>query len=396
MKDSAVWLITGGPMQKIAAKKIRLNGFQLIVSDGNSNAVCKNMADLFLNIDTFDVDSHIKACDEVLKRFDVKAVLTFAADCHLTVAKVAAFLNLPHIDPQISQICRDKFKTRELLRTSDFLQPESHMVSSFDEAKQILHSNIKKTFVLKATDNSGSRGFQIINNPNNFSIEQFQYTQKFGTTGKVILEEQLVADPTQISEASVETLWYQGQMYWINWVDRIFSRDLKFFPDVCMRTKPNEWIEIAHVNPAKRDFSSKKQVISLMQNAGRALGMHQQNWGHLLKGDIFFTESGPVILELTPRSSGGWDSSGSSVSRGADIAGGVLQMALGYPLTLDIWYRFFNYHEAERTAVVFSRIPDQAKDCIGRSCALSSGYAAVSELMNQSLKKLEKGNYVTV
>ncbi|EKD87911.1 MAG: hypothetical protein ACD_35C00147G0001, partial [uncultured bacterium] len=27
---------------------------------------------------------------------------------------------------------------------------------------------------------------------------------------------------------------------------------------------------------------------------------------------------------------------------------------------------------------------------------LSSGYAAVSELMNQSLKKLEKGNYVTV
>ncbi|OGT46368.1 MAG: hypothetical protein A3E82_04660 [Gammaproteobacteria bacterium RIFCSPHIGHO2_12_FULL_38_11] len=396
MKDSAVWLITGGPMQQIAAKTIRFNGFKLIVSDGNANAVCKNMADLFLNIDTFDGDSHIAACDEVLKRFDVKAVLTFAADCHYTVAKVAAYLNLPHLDPEISQICRDKFKTRELLRTGDFLQPESHIVSSFDEAKQILHSNIKKTFVLKATDNSGSRGFQIINHPNNFSIEQFQYTQKFGTTGKVILEEQLVADPTQISEASVETLWYQGQMYWINWVDRIFPRDLKFFPDACMQTKPNECIEIAHVNPAKRDFSIKKQVISLMQNAGRALGMHQQNWGHLLKGDIFFTESGPVILELTPRSSGGWDSSGSSVSRGADIAGGVLQMALGYPLTLNTWYRFFNYHDAERTAVVFSSISDCAQDCTGRSFALSSGYAAVSELMNQSLKKLEKGNYVTV
>ena len=395
MKDSAVWLISGGPMQEIVAKKIRSNGFRLIVSDGSSNAVCKNSADLFLNIDTFDGDSHIAACDDVLRRFDVKAVLTFAADCHYTVAKVANYLNLPHIDPQISQICRDKFKTRELLRDNGFLQPESYMVSSFDDAKQMLHSNTKKPFVLKATDNSGSRGFQIISNPKNFSLEQFRYTQQYGTTGKVILEEQLIPDPTQISEASVETLWYQGQMYWINWVDRIFPRDLKFFPEVYMQTKPNDWIEVAHVNPAMRDFSIKKQVMSLMQNAGQALGMHQQNWGHLLKGDIFFTESGPVILELTPRSSGGWDSSGSSVARGADIAGGVLQMALGYPLTLDTWYRFFNYHDGDRTAVVFSRISDCAQDCTGRSFALSSGYASVSELMNQSLKKLEKGNYVT-
>ena len=323
-------------------------------------------------------------------------MLTFAADCHYTVAKVAGYLNLPHIDPEISQTCRDKFKTRELLRDNGFLQPESYVVSSFDEAKSILHSNnIKKTFVLKATDNSGSRGFQIITNPKNFSLEQFRYTQEYGTTGKVILEEQLIPDSTQISEASVETLWFEGKMYWINWVDRIFPRDLQFFPDVCMQIKPNEWIEVAHINPAKRDFSTKEQVISLMQKAGQVLGMHNQPWGHLLKGDIFFTESGPVILELTPRSSGGWDSSGSSVSRGADIAGGVLQMALGYPLTLDTWYRFFNFHDVERTAVVFSRISDQAKDCTGRSFALSSGYAAVNELMNQSLKKLEEENYVT-
>ena len=396
MKDNAVWLISGGPMQQIVAKKIRSNGFRLIVSDGNSDAVCQNSADLFLNIDTFDADSHIAACNDVLKRFDVKAVLTFAADCHYTVAKVASYLNLPHIDPQISQICRDKFKTRELLRDNGFLQPESYSVSSFNDAKQILHSNIKKTFVLKATDNSGSRGFQIISNSNNFSLKQFRYTQQYGTTGKVILEEQLISDSTQISEASVETLWFEGKMYWINWVDRIFPRDLQFFPDVHMQTKPNEWIEVAHVNPAKRDFSIKKQVIFLMQNAGQALGMHQQNWGHLLKGDIFFSERGPVILELTPRSSGGWDSSGSSIARGADIAGGVLQMALGYPLNLDTWYRFFNYHDAERTAVVFSRISDCAQDCTGRSFALSSGYVAVSELMNQSLKKLEEGNYVTI
>src|SRR5207247_8366023 len=114
--------------------------------------------------------------------------------------------------------------------------------------------------VIKATDSSGSRGFSVIPRRQLLTREQFEYTQRMGTTGSVVLEERLEADASQISEASVETLWSQGKMYWINWVDRIFPRDLQFFSELAVRRNLNEGIEIGHINPAKHDYHVKIQV----------------------------------------------------------------------------------------------------------------------------------------
>src|SRR3990167_4107825 len=194
MKDEAVWLISGGPMQQVAAQKICDNGYQLILSDKNPNAMCRSMADLFLSIDTFDVDAHLSACKEVQAHYDIKAVMTFAADCHYTVAKLAAHLELPHIDPKISEICRDKFKTRELLLKYGLLQPESYIVSTYEEALKIIKSQSDKAFVLKATDSSGSRGFQNIGDISSFIPDSFLYTKQYSSMGKVIVEERLNPD----------------------------------------------------------------------------------------------------------------------------------------------------------------------------------------------------------
>lgn len=392
----AIWMITGGPMQVIAAKKIREKGYFLIVSDRNPKAACAPLADLFLAIDTFDVNAHLAVCDAIHKKHDIKAVMTFGADCHYTVANVAAHLGLPHINPAISSTCRDKTKTRQLLQSAGLYQPASYSVKSYEEALLIFEKNPETAFVIKATDNSGSRGFQVIKNKNTFTREKFQYTLGYGTTGYVILEEQLQADPHQISEASVETIWFEGKMYWVNWVDRIFPRDLIFFPSLSISYPTNEGIEIAHINPAKHDYSIKRAVAEMIERAGHALGIHKEKKGHLLKADIFFSTKGPVILELTPRSSGGWDSSGSSPTRGANIAEGIIELALGSPLTLDLWYRCFHYHDAERTAVVLSKIPDHAIDCTGRQFTLTSGYHSTTELLKKAINQLEKEEYVSV
>lgn len=388
----AIWLIAGGAMQSVAARKVKSLGYHLILSDGNPHAFCRELADKFLTIDTFDSENHIRAAQELKDEYTIVAVFTMSADCHGTVARLAQFLGVHHIDPKISEICRDKYATRKLLRAAGLRQPESYLVSSYEEAQKILGES-SHSFVLKATDNSGSRGFTAIDPTKGLSLEQFLYTVSMGTTDRAILEERLEPDPEQISEASVETIWSDGEMYWLNWVDRIFPRDLKFFPQVKIGSIV-DGIEVGHINPARHEPETKAQVLHSMYLAGKALCMDQQKGGHFLKGDLFFSTNGPVILELTPRSSGGWDSCASSIERGADIASGIIHMALGKPLDLAAWDRFFRFKNEERTAVVMAKIPDNAVDCIGREYAIASGNSSIDTVMNDALNRLTKGEYL--
>lgn len=392
----AIWLITGGVMQYIVAQKIKAMGFSLILSDRNDQAACVPLADLFFQIDTFDQAGHLTACETAQKQFDIAAVMTFAADCHPTVSAVAAHLKLHGIDPEISTICRDKAKTRQVLTKAGIAQPIFFETHQYDDAISFLKNNSDKAFVLKASDSSGSRGFQVLPQGNILSLTQFQYTQRYCSKGNVIIEERLFPDENHISEASVETIWIEGKMYWINWVDRIFSRDLIFFPSLTLPFPLADGIEVGHVNPAMRDFNTKKTVENMIYQAGIALGMHLQSGSHLLKADIYFSTRGPIILELTPRSSGGWDSSGSSPTRGADMAGGVIRMALNEIIDLDAWYRYFHYHDAQRKVVVLSHIPEGAVDCIGRQFTLVSGYEDTQLLIEKAFQQLEAKQYVSI
>lgn len=51
-KKQAIWLFSGGPMQEHAAKKIVELGYQLILTDINSNCVCAKYADEFIECDS--------------------------------------------------------------------------------------------------------------------------------------------------------------------------------------------------------------------------------------------------------------------------------------------------------------------------------------------------------
>ena len=76
---------------------------------------------------------------------------------------------------------------------------------------------------------------------------------------------------------------------------------------------------------------------------GCAIGINNEEGGHASKAASILTDDGPVIIELTPRLSGGWDSSGTTLLRGADFQAGILHLALGYPLDLDLWCKYFEF-----------------------------------------------------
>ena len=382
-------------MQIPAAHAIRNLGFRLIVSDQDSNCPCATLADEFILLDTFDIQGHITAADKMSRKWSIQGVFTAGADCHLTVSVLAKHLGCHGIAPDISKKCRFKHKTRRLLEEARIPQPSWTLVRTFSEA-QTAAARIGGPFVVKATDNSGSRGFKKLNHPDELTVEVFESAIEAGTTRLAIVEEALSPpDDNTIAEQSVETLWFNGVMYWLNWVDRLFSRDTNKLPGN-IKTKYTDiqnGIEVGHVNPSQRPRADIQKAQKLMEAAGRALGLHKERRGHILKGDIFWTSKGPILLELAPRLSGGWDSAGTTPARGANFINGALHLALGAPLDAQLLTTCFRYRNSQIVAAVLAEIPPKAINCIGRRFALGVG-GTQDAAIEKAWRALERKNYI--
>ena len=270
-KPRAIWLITGGAMQRPVAERIKKRGFALILSDGSDTCAIRAMADEFVHVDIFDIPKNLVAADELKTRYDIRAVFTSGSDCHETVACVARHLGLHGIDPEISRVCRYKYEARAVLTKAGIPQPKFKIAKRYDEALLALQE-IGTPAALKATNNAGSRGFAPINTPNDLTQEVFEHAIKNGTTGSAIVEELLIPVTDEIAEQSVETLWYNGTMYWLNWVDRMFRQDMRFFSGFDIEAYKNlPWaVEIGHMNPAVHSIETTAAVQKMVEDAGRA------------------------------------------------------------------------------------------------------------------------------
>ncbi|MFH1710669.1 MAG: hypothetical protein ABH860_06390 [bacterium] len=394
-KNHAVWMLGGGPMQESAAKKILDMNFKLIITDINPKCICAKYADEFVHLDTFDIKGTLKEAADLKKKYRIKAVAAIAVDCHETVANLGVFLGLPTISPKISRICRYKNLTREALSNAGLPQPRFKTVKTLEKATAFLH-DIGGKGVVKATNNSASRGFCKINKPEELNKDAFERALMAGTTGAVLVEEVLQPLEKEISEQSVETVWCNGKMYWLNWVDRLFRKDFRLFDglkNVDEYSRLGWGVELGHINPAIHDHALKKKIHELIFRAGIAIGMRKEKGGHILKADIMLTPKGPYIIELTPRLSGGWDSSGTTPARGADFIGGAIQLALGKELDLSLWHEYFEYQDPNCFASILTRINPGAKDCIGRKFALGKDMDRERSLLN-ALKNLKEEKHV--
>lgn len=391
LKEKAIWLFSGGPMQEHIAIKIIEMGYKLILTDININCVCAKYADDFIECDTFDFSGNIKAADSLKLKYKICAGLTVAADCHETVALVNKHLGLVGIDPEIAHICRQKNITRDVLTAAGIYQPKYACVNNLKDAKLFLAS-IGNCGVIKSTDNSGSRGFSKVNSSEELNQSIFDLALLSGTSGSVLIEEALIPRNDCIAELSVETLWFNGKMYWLNWVDRLFKTDLNFisnFYDEADETI-NWGVEVGHINPSCHSISVKNEIYEMINAAGCAIGMNNEVGGHVLKADIMLTINGPVIIELTPRLSGGWDSSGTTLARGADFQAGVICLALGHHLDLDLWYEYFEYKSPNLYASIWADVPEDAINCIGRKFALGYSFDRKNSLLSAFNNAKEK------
>ena len=95
-------VIAGGVPQIELIKQLKNRGITTILADGSPNAVARPYADIFYNVNIFDIPS----VKEIAEREKVDFLLTVCADqVLLVVAQVSEMLGLPcYIDYQTAHL----------------------------------------------------------------------------------------------------------------------------------------------------------------------------------------------------------------------------------------------------------------------------------------------------
>jgi hypothetical protein len=142
---------------------------------------------------------------------------------------------------------------------------------------------------------------------------------------------------------SVESVWQDGKIIYFNCVDRIFKRDLSVLTSLKSKLFDNvkDGYEIGHINPSVISKKKELEIKKLLRKLGLRLGYDRLIGCHILKLDIFFSNKGPIILEMTPRFSGGYDSTGSSFKRGLKLSEAMFKICKGEKFSkADLAYYF--------------------------------------------------------
>ena len=107
-KNSKTIVMVGGGIQQVeAARIIKDNGYNLLVTDKEAGAHCREYADHFSEIDGKNVIEIATYINKVKKHFNIVGILTLT-ELVETVAKVARICKLPGVDPQAAFNCQNK------------------------------------------------------------------------------------------------------------------------------------------------------------------------------------------------------------------------------------------------------------------------------------------------
>ncbi len=276
-------LILGAGIMQIPAIRIaREEGWKVVCADGNKNAPGVNNVDRFLHIDLKDLVGLEEAAREIQKNEGLDGVFTAGTDFSASVAWVAEKLGLPGIPYFTALNATDKIRMRNCFKENNVSSPN---FAELSEEMDFYHeiSLLKYPMVVKPVDNMGARGVRKINDDSELE-EAVANAIRFSRTERAIIEEYISGE-----EYSLDAVVYKGEIT----IYGIALRHIYF---------PPYFIEMGHTMPADIDDSKREELENEFKKGIIALGVDNG----AAKGDIIYSENGPVIGEIAARLSGGY------------------------------------------------------------------------------------------
>lgn len=322
----AVLIVCGGLLQVPAVSIAHELGLRVVMTDANPDALAMRLADEPVALDIYDVEGHIALVDDLRRRYRLRGVFAEGADVEVTVAAAAARAGLPGIPIEAALNTKNKVRTRRCLDAAGIPNPRWATVRNESEARTAA-AEIGLPLMVKAVDNSASRGTTRVDD---FAALGRAVTEAIenSSTRTALLESYFSG-----SEQSVEILFdASGTCHHLNVVDRPFEHDHGYA------------IELGHLNPSRLGKGLRQTLFELAERAAAATGVR---FG-AFKADTIWTASGPRILEVTARLSGGFDCQYTTpLSSGRNFIRAAMRLAVGMPLDPgDLNYRWHRHAAA--------------------------------------------------
>ncbi len=330
MKPS-ILILGAGLMQRPAIQAAKSLGCQVVLVDGNPQALCVPEADLFVHLDLKDKEGIKELALQLLSQGSLQGVFTAGTDFSATVSYVGEACGFSVHSYQAACNASDKALMRSCFQKASVPSPAFTQVASLasqgnqseaplqDQLKDLLSQNDlfhHYPLVVKPVDNMGGRGCRLASSQQEL-MTAIQDAQAHSRSGRAIVEEYMDGP-----EFSIDALVYNGTVTICGFADRHI-----FFPPY--------FIEMGHTIPTAICQKDKLALIATFVEGIHALGL---TCG-AAKADIKLTAKGPMVGEIAARLSGGYMSGWT------------------YPYSSD----FFLTQQAE--AIALGREPDRLLEC---------------------------------
>jgi biotin carboxylase len=221
IEDNWIMVLGGSNSQKHIIKNAHDLKLKVVLLDSRPNAVSKDFADIFYNIDPKNFQSVL----ETARKYRIIGVFSDQNDyCIETLAYINKEMNFLGNSVESSRLATNKLlQKKHLSKIFPDLIPQFWIFNSKQTLEEFLLANPEKNFVLKPTNSQGSRGVIKINSR---SIPKLEESQFYTTNGTV---EYLVEEYIGGYEFSVESIIVEGVIH-----DLLITRKYHYEKNDCL------------------------------------------------------------------------------------------------------------------------------------------------------------------
>jgi biotin carboxylase len=307
-----ILVVSGGVEAVPGIRRARELGLHVVVSDGSPDAPGLRAADDRLLTSTYDVAATVAAA----RRYDrevrpLDGVLCIASDVPVTVAAVAAALDLPGVPLEAARRSSDKLAMKRRLAEHGVAVPWfAEAPTAADLRRHVAAQGYP--LVVKPLDSRGARGVLLLRDGRVDPEWAHAAARRESPSGRVMVEH-FLAGP----QVSTESLVLDGVAHTVALIDRNYELLERFAPHV---------IEDGGELPSRLPAGTQAAVRELIQRAVEAFALHTG----VVKGDVVVCEGRPYVIEIALRLSGGYQCTHEiPLATGVDFVGHAIRVALG-------------------------------------------------------------------
>ncbi|WP_428738511.1 ATP-grasp domain-containing protein [Sulfurimonas sp.] len=282
MNEKYLWVIGGGFLQIPLIREAQKIGLKTIVSDYNPNCPAKELSDIFLELDVFDIEAHLNYLRDC--KLNISGVLAAGIDAPETMAAMNQELGLKGVNLRTALLVKNKDQFRLKLQELGYPTPQFLIIQDLDKIEEKLQT-LHFPVIVKPTNNCGSRDMKIFSN---YSDELITFIKQNLQKYKIVLVEQMWQGVEQTVECLVD-------------IDSNFHRG--FITDRLFTFENDYPIELGLQHPTQLSRTQQEELYILAENLAKDLNIE----AGAVKLDTIYTADGPRVIELTVRHSGGFD-----------------------------------------------------------------------------------------